>query len=91
MPGLVVLNFCDSAPLARRMLPHIPATVGWTGLIDDAQAETFAAQFYRHLGAARALHTAMDDTTITVTARYPQLHKPVAFGARHTLIFPTTG
>jgi hypothetical protein len=86
-PALVTLNFCDSTVLGRQLSAHVRSVVCWTGLVDDAQAEVFAAQLYRHLATRRSLPAAVDDAAITVTARFAGLRPPILLGKYASPLF----
>ena len=57
-PRLVLLNACDTAPLARALVQHVACAIGMRHPIGDAAATTFAVAFYQALALHQPVETA---------------------------------
>jgi hypothetical protein len=55
---LIVLNACDTEPLAEELVRHVDCAVGMQEPIGDEAAIAFAASFYQALGFGRPVDTA---------------------------------
>jgi CHAT domain-containing protein len=61
LPGnlrLVVLNACDTEPIAEALVQHVPCAIGMRAPIDNDAAVAFAASFYQALGFNESVATA---------------------------------
>jgi hypothetical protein len=99
-PDLVVLNGCDTwtyADLLTRPdaagIVQVPAAVGWSGQVTDAQARLFAERFYGQLASGDDVGTAFEAPALTITAQWPGQSEPRLFGLTtvtplHTRITP---
>lgn len=61
LPGnlrLVVLNACDSEPIAEGLVRHVPCAIGMRAPIDNDAAVAFSASFYQALGFDESVATA---------------------------------
>ncbi|MFI6153033.1 hypothetical protein ACIBCA_10100 [Kitasatospora sp. NPDC051170] len=52
---LVVLNACGTDPIAQDLAQVTGCAIGYPGKVDDRTAVTYAAQFYRRIGAGQAV------------------------------------
>jgi hypothetical protein len=55
---LVVLNACDSAPVAEALVRHVDCAIGMCQAFGDEAAIAFAAAFYQALGFGKPVETA---------------------------------
>ena len=55
---LVVLNACNTEPLAKALVQHVACAIGMRQSIDDAAAVAFATSFYQALAHEKPIETA---------------------------------
>ena len=60
---LVVLNACDTEPVADALVRHIDCAIGMHEAIGDEAAIAFAASFYQALGFGKSIATAFNAAT----------------------------
>jgi hypothetical protein len=86
-PRLLVLNVCDSSPLAELLTPDIETVVAWPGAVDDKQARVFAHHLYRPLASGGLIHTAFGTARDTVQEKWPDLLPPELSGTASASLF----
>ncbi|MGW5209814.1 hypothetical protein ACWEQO_01015 [Streptomyces sp. NPDC004051] len=57
-PLLVLLNSCDSAPQAARLVDTVPLAIGMSASIGDIDAITYAARFYAAVADGQSIRSA---------------------------------
>ena len=57
-PLLVLLNSCDSAPQASRLVDTVPLAIGMSASIGDIDAITYAARFYAAVADGQSIRSA---------------------------------
>ena len=65
-PKLVVVNTCESYPVAQALAKCVGATIGMTGEILDHDAIAFADRLYQRLAAGAPLTEAFEDARLEV-------------------------
>jgi len=56
---LIVLNSCDSAAQAKRLVDLVaPLTIGMADAIEDVDAINYSAQFYAAVANGQSVHSA---------------------------------
>lgn len=92
-PHLVVLNFCESLPLAHVLIPAVESAIGWPGAVEDDQSRTYAGQLYRWLAERasadvyRSVGEAHGLARKDVESAWPDLLVPELFGSTDLRIF----
>jgi hypothetical protein len=65
---LIMFNSCDSAAQAELAVNHVELAIGMDATIGDAEAKTFAAQFYNSLGFGLSVGEAFRQATFQLEA-----------------------
>ncbi|HET7499920.1 MAG TPA: CHAT domain-containing protein [Kofleriaceae bacterium] len=89
---LVVLNACDTAPIAEALRAHVDCVVGISGAIHDDTARSFAIGFYGGLGEHESVAAAFKQGRAAINlsglpdADQPQLKVRDGFDARALIL-----
>ena len=67
-PRLLVMNACESLDGADELLKSVPAVIGMSDSIDDADAIVFSKTFYAAIASAQSVSSAMAQATVKMEA-----------------------
>lgn len=66
---LVVLNLCDSEPMARTVAEQLSCAIGFNAAVGDEMAHDFAITLYRTLAAGQSIQQAFDAARTVMAVR----------------------
>jgi hypothetical protein len=72
---LIVFNSCHSAALAKLAVKHVEIAIGMEANIGDAEAQTFAGQFYNSLGFGMSVARAFEQARLQIELEHGGGHE----------------